>query len=119
MKVKGIRWIGTRTDKFDEMVKFYKDTLGLVQSYSEEGFAAFDMPNGDRVEVFAPDYPDHAHFTTGPVGGFEVEDIENARLEMEEKGIEFLGPTAGNKSRWAHFRAPDGNVYELTQPAKK
>ncbi len=118
MKVKGIRWLGTRTDKFDEMVKFYKETLGLSQSYSEEGFAAFDMPNGDRVEVFALEYPRHTHFTTGPVGGFEVENIENAKKEMEEKGIEFLSPIEESSSRWTHFKGPDGNVYELTQPAR-
>lgn len=118
MKVKSIRWIGTRTDKFDEMVAFYKEVLKLPQSYSEKGFAAFDLPNGDRAEVFALDYPDHSHFTTGPVGGFEVEDIESAKKEMEDKGIEFLSPIEGTKSRWAHFRGPDENVYELTQPAK-
>jgi len=119
MKIKSIRWLGTRTEKFDEMVVFYRDILGLSQSHSDEGFAAFDMPNGDRVEVFSPDYPNHAHFTTGPVGGFEVGDIEEAKQEMEKKGIKFLRPIEGTKSKWAHFEGPDGNVYELTQPAKK
>jgi len=119
MNIRGIRWLGTRTDKFDEMVKFYKEILGLPQAHSEEGFAAFDLPNGDRTEVFALDYPDHQHFTTGPVGGFEVEDIETARKVMVGKGIEFLSPVEGNSSKWFHFKGPDGNVYELTQPAKK
>ncbi len=118
MDVKSIRWIGTRTNKFEEMVWFYKEVLKLPQSYSEEGLAAFDLPNGDRAEVFASDYPDHSHFITGPVGGFEVGDIEAAKKEMEGKGIEFLSPIEGTKSRWAHFRGPDGNVYELTQPVK-
>jgi len=119
MNIKSIRWLGTRTEKFDEMVTFYKDVLGLPQSHSEEGFAAFDMQNGDRVEVFSLDYQNHSHFTTGPVGGFEVENIETAKKEMEEKGIKFLSQIEGNSSKWAHFEGPDGNVYELTQPAKK
>lgn len=119
MKIKGLRWLGTRTEKFDEMVAFYKDILQLPQSHSEEGFAAFDMPNGDRVEVFSLDYPNHSHFTTGPVGGFEVENIEEARSEMEKQGIKFLSPIEGTHSKWSHFEAPDGNVYELTQPGKE
>ena len=29
MNIKGIVWVGTATDKYDEMVGFFKDTLGL------------------------------------------------------------------------------------------
>ena len=38
-----------------------------------------------------------------------------AKQEMEENGIEFIGDIDGNpeRSQWAHFRGPDGNVYEL------
>lgn len=118
IKIKGIRWLGTRTDKFDEMVKFYGETLGLPMTHKEEGFAAFDMENGNRVEVFSDSYESHRHFTTGPVGGFEVEDIEETKREMEEKGVEFLGGIQGEHGRWAHFRAPDGNIYEITSPSK-
>ena len=119
MNIKSIRWLGTRTEKFDEMVTFYKDVLGLTKTHEDVGFAAFDTSSGDRVEVFSVDYPNHSHFTTGPVGGFEVDDIESAKQEMEAKGVKFLSPIEGNNSKWAHFEAPDGNVYELTQPAKK
>jgi hypothetical protein len=37
---------------------------------------------------------------------------------MEALGIELLIPTGeGTTSRWAHVRAPDGNIYELTEKA--
>ena len=69
------------------------------------------------MEVFAPDYPGQEHLTTGPVAGFAVEDVEAARAEMEALGIEFPAPTGGEPGghRWAHFRAPDGKLYELTK----
>jgi hypothetical protein len=40
---------------------------------------------------------------------------------MRANYIEFLGPTGGEPGgyRWAHFRGPDGNVYELTQRASE
>jgi len=115
MKVKGIVWLGTRTDRFEQMTAFCRDLLGLSQRVSEPGFAVFDMPDGDLFEVFGSEQSMNT-FMEHPVAGFLVDDIEAARAEMEASGIEFLGPIQGNTDdyRWAHFRAPDGFVYELT-----
>jgi hypothetical protein len=45
-----------------------------------------------------------------------VDDLNAARAELIAEGIEFLGPTGeGGGSRWAHFKGPDGNTYELKQ----
>jgi hypothetical protein len=115
MKIKGIIWLGTRTEHFDQMVDFCRDLLGLTQTFIEPGFAIFDMPNGDRFEVFGPQ-ESTSTFMTHPVVGFLVDDIVAARTEMEAKGIEFIGPIEGDTDdyKWTHFRAPDGFVYELT-----
>jgi len=115
MKIKGIVWLGTRTERFDQMTAFCRDLLGLSQRSSEPGFAVFELPNGDLFEVFGADQSMNA-FMTHPVAGFLVDDIEGARLELEAKGIEFLGPIQGDTEdyKWTHFRAPDGFVYELT-----
>jgi catechol 2,3-dioxygenase-like lactoylglutathione lyase family enzyme len=118
VRVKGLGWLGTRTEHYDEMVAFLRDVLQLRVSHEEPGFAAFELPNGDLVEVFGPDDREHAHFTTGPVVGFTVDDLDNAKAEMEAAGIEFLGaPMSSGGYSWAHFRAPDGNVYEITSGA--
>ena len=39
MKVKGIVWLGTRTDRFEQMTDFCRDLLGLSQKLLEPGFA--------------------------------------------------------------------------------
>lgn len=119
-KFKGIVWLGVRTKKFDELVGFYKDKMGLPVTHKEDGFCAFNLPNGDRLEVFSEEYKadghGYEHFSTGPVAGFLVDDIEEAKKEMEVEGIEFIGPIAeGGGSKWAHFRGVDGNTYELKQ----
>lgn len=116
MNIKGIIWLGVRTKKFKEQCDFYEKLFNLPVVYDEPGFKVFDLPNGDRVEVFDEANPDGEHFSTGPVVGFWVDNIEAARAEMEAAGITFLGETGiGDTSKWAHFRGPDGNTYEITE----
>jgi catechol 2,3-dioxygenase-like lactoylglutathione lyase family enzyme len=114
--VRGIAWLGTRTAEVEPMVAFLRDVLGLRQVVEEPAFAVFRLPNGDTVEVFGADDEHHSYFTTGPVAGFEVGDVAAAQAELEAAGIEFLGEAASSPDgyAWSHFRAPDGNVYELT-----
>jgi hypothetical protein len=115
MKIKGIVWLGTCTDRFDQMADFCRNMLGLPQSQSEPGFAVFEMPNGDIFEIIHPQQSMNT-FMTHPVAGFLVDDIEAALAELEAKGIEFIGPIHEDSEdyKYTHFRAPDGFVYELT-----
>ncbi len=74
-----------------------------------------ERPSGDRFEVFGPSDQDHRYCTTGPVVGFAVEDLPAAVAELERAGVELLGGRVDEHGvGWRHFRAPDGNVYELT-----
>jgi hypothetical protein len=64
--------------------------------------------------VYSPTDTDHQFFGSAPVVGFVVDDAARLRQRMEAAGVEFLTPlemAAG--SSWCHFRAPDGNVYEI------
>jgi catechol 2,3-dioxygenase-like lactoylglutathione lyase family enzyme len=90
----------------------YRDVLGLRQVHQERGFWVFELPDGRHVEVFAPDYPDKEHFSSGPVVGFAVRDLAAAVAELRASGIELVGNPGPT---WQHFRGPDGNVYELVQ----
>lgn len=115
MKVLGLSWLGTSTDRFVAMVRFYEDVMGLTPSERREDFAEYRLPNGDVVDLFGPSEPGSEDLITGPVAGFRVEDVAGARAEMEGSGVEFLGPIHGPAGgyRWSHFRAPDGTVYEI------
>lgn len=114
-KFKGIVWLGIRTDKFKETIRFYEDILGLAATHDETGFKAYKLPNDDTIEIFSTDFKSNQHFTSGPVVGFLVDDIAQVKKEMLDAGIEFIGDIQGNpnKSQWAHFKGPDGNIYEL------
>ena len=63
--------------------------------------------------------------TTGPVPGFHVADVVEARAELDTHGIEMLeeirwlrdfeGFADAVDYAWFSFRAPDGNVYCIIQ----
>ena len=85
MKAKGLVWLGTRTPEFEATTRFFGGPLGLHAEHTEPDFAVFRLPNDGKVEVFGPGDRDHEHFTTGPVAGFLVDDVEEARAELEER----------------------------------
>ena len=119
MRAKGLSWVGTRTTAYDAMVKLFRDGLGLEMAHEAPDFAGLLLPNGDKVEVFGPSDVDHVHFDSGPVVGFVVDDVVVAREQLEATGlVELLGPLQSwpGGTAWQHFRAPDGNVYELVGP---
>ncbi len=116
MNIKGISWLGTQTEKFSEMVQFFEKISGHPPRLLMPEYAMFVLPNGDRLEVFAPE-PRTPEFSEQPIAGFLVENIEAVREELEADGIEFIGPihTGPRGYAWSHFRAPDGHIYELNR----
>jgi len=120
--VKGLAWVGSRTEHYSKMVAFYRDSLCLSLDFEEGEFASFKLADGSKAEVFGPSDTEHTHFSTGPVVGFLVDDVESSRERLEAEGIEFIGPVhkwEPTGEAWSHFRAPDGNVYEIVQGPKR
>ena len=116
VKVHGVVWVGVRTEAFDATVTFFRDSLGIDLGLLRPDFAFARMPNTSQLEIFGPGDPDHGHFTTGPVPEFLVDDVAAAVGELRAAGVEILGEphVEGEGAGWAHFRAPDGNVYGVT-----
>ena len=115
MQILGVSWIGIRTERFEEMMSFFR-RLSLNPEIEEPDFAMFKLPDGDQIELFGPADKSHSHFSTGPVAGFLVEDLASARAELEAAGAELIGPVQrGGANVWQHFRGPDGSVYEINQ----
>ena len=71
MELKGVVWLGTRTERFDEMVAFAEEVLGLERKRGEDGLAVFELADGDTFEVFDPHHPGGGH-PDGVAGGFLV-----------------------------------------------
>ncbi len=118
MRVRRIAWLGTRTDDARAMADFLQHTLGLALIQQGGHVWVFNLPEGGKVEVFGSGSESNKHFVTGPVAGFQVDDVAAAADELRAAGTPVLhGPIFADEddAAWVHFRAPDGNIYELTQ----
>ncbi len=115
MNVRAICWMGVQTERFDEMRTFLRTLLGSERAVSEPGFAVWDLPSGDLVELFAEGQK--PTFGSGPVVGFLVDDLDASRRELEAAGGEVVSTWGPNDDGYeaVHFRAPDGNVYEIVR----
>jgi catechol 2,3-dioxygenase-like lactoylglutathione lyase family enzyme len=114
MRVLGIVWTGVQTANFDAMATFVEGLIGAPAPQQEPGFRLWSFPDGDIIELYAEG--GKPTFGTAPVVGFRVDDLEAGRRRLEELGAEIVGGYGPNEDGYAsiHFRAPDGNVYELT-----
>ena len=117
MHIIKLAWVGTRTENFEATADFFRNALGLQPDLDLPGFRVMKLPDGSKVEVFGPESDINRHFTTGPVAGFLVDDVQAAAGELRTHGVEILLITDKDESgnAWVHFRAPDGNIYEFTQ----
>jgi len=113
----GIGFIGLRTDRFEEMVALFRDLIGLSVLREAPGATWFRLGTDAELHVYADADADHAFFTTGPVVGLRVDDVETTRARMEAAGLEMLTEIERTENAaWCHFRAPDGTVLEITGP---
>jgi len=96
----------------DRSIAFYTETLGL----RKDSQAAYEFWIGDTCfAIWEPDKmggkfapQQNAHIA------MHVDDIEAARTELGEKGIEFLGDTLDTGvCHMAFFTDPDGNQLML------
>ena len=115
--LRGLGWLGVRTNAFTATVALYRDVFGLAPFHEDPRSVRFRSQSGVEVHVYGPEDADHHFFGSAPVVGLRVDDVEHSRFLLEDAGVALLTPIerlAGEA--WCHFRAPDGNVYEIIGP---
>jgi hypothetical protein len=117
MLVRNVRWVGVATEHYAAMVDFLESTVGLQKKFEEPTAVEFTTVDGDAIQVMAAGDPYFEFFrqhAAGPVPLFEVDDVHQARLELESAGVQLIGELGQDRDwEWIHFRAPDGNLYEM------
>jgi len=115
VNVTGIDFIAIPTQDFERADAFYADVLGLERSKRWGDMPAGEFETGSltialmQSDAFGMTFSPHSH----PVA-FQVDDVEAARKDLEEKGVEFGADTMDSGvCHMAHFRDPDGNVLML------
>jgi len=120
----GQLWSCARSDGWEHGLRVLRPrptssggVLGLRFSHSGDGVWVFQLPDGSKVEVFGPS--ENQHFITGPVVEFLTDDVTAATEELRKAGVPIVsGPVyfeGEDDVAWVHFRAPDGNIYGITQ----
>jgi predicted enzyme related to lactoylglutathione lyase len=107
-------WVGVVVDDLERQTEFWGALLALPVAASGPDYVQFDMGEGRTFELLQrselPQY-DGVRFQVG----FAVEDLEEARAELLQAGVEQITEIEGEESRWVYFRDPEGNVFEVTQ----
>jgi catechol 2,3-dioxygenase-like lactoylglutathione lyase family enzyme len=113
MDVQGIVFAGTGTAARQEMTRFVHEVLGLART-EVAGVEAdlFDLPDGSSFAVASA----QGMGATARSLGFLVSDIDAAVRELRAAGAPVDEEVSGNaRERYVHFRAPDGELYELVE----
>jgi hypothetical protein len=115
----GVGFVGLRTARFDEMVALFRDDIRLDIIREAPGATWFRLGSDAELHVYADTDADHAFFTTGPVVGLRVDDVEATRAQLEARGLELITEVERTQdAAWCHVRAPDGTVIEIIGPAR-
>ena len=111
MNITGVDFITVPTQDFDGAQRFYGEVLGLEQSKRWGNMPGREYETGSltiavmQSDAFGVEFAPHSH----PIA-FHVDDVEEARAELEAKGVEFAADTMDSGvCHMAHFADPDGN----------
>lgn len=109
---------------------FYGEVLGIPMQFDDDTSAGFDF---DPMLLILLDIDSARDLLTGdavavprPVGVSSqlvsfVDDVDGIYAELIAKGVEFVTPPIDREwgLRTAHFKDPDGNIWEIAHPVAK
>jgi predicted enzyme related to lactoylglutathione lyase len=114
VKVNGVDFAVVFVDDYDAAVGFYRDVLGLEHlDYGKIRGGEFETGNL-TLQVVEAAAVGQEHKPSGHPIAFQVDDVEAARSELEEKGVEFRAETMDTGvCHMAPFADPAGNALLL------
>jgi catechol 2,3-dioxygenase-like lactoylglutathione lyase family enzyme len=103
----------------DQALAFYRDTLGLPVRYQSPEWVELDAGNVTialRRFGSGPEGRPELGVGEGATVVFEVLDIETARAELEDRGVQFTGGVFEyGPVKFGVFKDPNGNVLQIYQ----
>jgi predicted enzyme related to lactoylglutathione lyase len=110
-----VDFIGLPTRDLAAAAVFYSDQLGLRRSVykPERNYAEFETGNL-TLSVYNPTEMGMEHNVSPNPIALRVQDVEQARATLEQRGVEFNGETLDTGvCHMAFFADPDGNALML------
>ncbi len=117
--IKGLRLATIWSEDLNNLLPFYRDTLGLKVGIDGDGFVAFgdlDTPSlalGTHSEVHGPNTDAARHMV-----GLDTDDLDADYERLKGEGVEFIeAPTDSPDGgpRIATLKDPEGNLVQLFQ----
>ena len=113
--VRGVDFVGIPTHDVPAAAAFYGETLGLPLVSEPRGWPEFQL--GENVSLYLMDPTNIGRQFVGPHTAhiaLRVPDVNEARRELEAKGVTFEGETFDSGvCHMAFFMDPDGNQLML------
>src|SRR4051794_9437430 len=111
MDVTGVDFICVPTQDFERAKQFYGEVLGLEQSKQWGDLPGQEYETGNlTIAIWQPDaFGREFQANPNPLA-LHVGDVEEARAELEGKGVQFFADTLDSGvCHMAFFADPDGN----------
>lgn len=112
MEILGLVFAGTATSHRAPMASFVRNVFGLRETPGTPSIDMFELPDGAGFAVSDEREPGQG---TSRTIGFLVQDLAAAAVELRAAGVAVDEPQSNNRYRYAHFIAPDGELYELVE----
>jgi len=115
--IKGLRVSSIWSEDLNNLLPFYRDTLGLPVSMEAPGFVLLGDPNAPSAALGT--HSDVHGNATDPMRhmvGFETDDLEGECARLKAAGVQFVEePNETGGVGVATFKDPEGNYVQLLQ----
>jgi predicted enzyme related to lactoylglutathione lyase len=117
--IDNLRLVTVWSEDLNNLLPFYRDTLGLKVGIEAEGFVAFgdletpSMALGTHSEVHGSNSDPARHMV-----GFGTDDLNAEYDRLKAKGVEFIEAPSDNPGQGpatATLKDPEGNLVQLFQ----
>ena len=130
MKLKRIDVVVLFVGDLERAKAFYGDTLGMSKTFEDEVSAGFDFDSTMLLLLTTAGAQDlltnDAVAVPRPPGASSqlvafVDDVDVLHRDLAGQGVEFIREPIDRDwgLRTAHFKDPDGNIWEVAQPLAK
>lgn len=112
-----VSFLGLWTNDLPGMRRLYAEGYGLDVIRETASSVWFALDDRAELHLYATSDDYHAFFGTAPVPGLFVDDFDATVAALDRLGVEWLTEIdSADDRQWRHYRAADGNVYEVMGP---
>ena len=122
LSAKGLEWVEARIPNYEEMKKFYRNTLGLPLNFEEErkDFIQFKVGPSKTYLALLDTKKTGMTRRSGFVPTFEVQNLDKFIQSMKKKGVKIGRRIAeGDHVRIVDFLDPNGNLLQALEWKRK